>query len=54
MSGFESVMGTTIGVSIGISCYPQDGEEPDRIISCADAAMYRVKNAGRNGFVFWQ
>ena len=44
----------TIGVSIGIAFYPQDGEESDRIISCADAAMYRVKNAGRNNFAFWQ
>lgn len=44
----------TIGVSIGISFYPADGEDSDRIISCADAAMYRVKNAGRNNFAFWR
>jgi diguanylate cyclase (GGDEF)-like protein/PAS domain S-box-containing protein len=43
-----------IGVSIGIALYPQDGEESDRLISCADAAMYRVKNAGRNNFAFCQ
>jgi len=43
-----------IGVSIGISCYPEDGEDAERIISHADAAMYRVKNAGRNNFAFWQ
>jgi len=43
-----------IGVSIGISFYPTDGEESDRLISCADAAMYRVKNTGRNSFAFWQ
>ncbi|MDR3672556.1 MAG: diguanylate cyclase [Holophaga sp.] len=42
-----------IGVSIGISFYPKDSEEPERLISYADAAMYRVKNAGKNGFVFW-
>jgi len=41
-----------IGVSIGISFYPQDGEESDRLISCADGAMYRVKNSGRNNFAF--
>ena len=40
----------TIGVSIGISFFPRDGEEPDRLLSCADAAMYRVKNQGKNGF----
>jgi len=43
-----------IGVSIGISFYPRDSEEFERIISCADAAMYRVKNTGRNNFSFWQ
>jgi diguanylate cyclase (GGDEF)-like protein/PAS domain S-box-containing protein len=43
----------TIGVSIGISFFPRDGEEPDRLLSCADAAMYRVKNLGKNGFAFW-
>ena len=43
-----------IGVSIGISFYPQDGDDSERIISCADSAMYRVKNAGRNAFAFWQ
>lgn len=42
-----------IGVSIGISFYPGDGEEPDRLLSCADAAMYRVKNLGKNSFSFW-
>jgi diguanylate cyclase (GGDEF)-like protein/PAS domain S-box-containing protein len=50
---FETVT-CRIGVSIGISCFPEDGEESDRIISCADAAMYRVKNAGGNSFIFWQ
>lgn len=43
----------SIGVSIGISYYPQDGEESERLISCADAAMYRVKNGGKNAFAFW-
>jgi diguanylate cyclase (GGDEF)-like protein/PAS domain S-box-containing protein len=43
----------SIGVSIGISFYPRDSEDPERLISNADAAMYRVKNTGKNGFVFW-
>ena len=43
----------TIGVSIGISFYPQDSEDPERLLSCADAAMYRVKNSGKNSFAFW-
>jgi diguanylate cyclase (GGDEF)-like protein/PAS domain S-box-containing protein len=42
-----------IGVSIGISFYPQDGDDPEKLITRADAAMYRVKNAGKNTFAFW-
>jgi len=43
----------SIGVSIGISFYPQDGDDPEKLITRADAAMYRVKNAGKNTFAFW-
>jgi len=42
-----------IGVSIGISSYPRDSEDPEQLLSHADAAMYRVKNDGKNGFAFW-
>ena len=44
----------TIGVSIGISFCPRDADDPDRVVSCADAAMYRVKNQRKNGFAFWE
>jgi diguanylate cyclase (GGDEF)-like protein len=40
-----------VGCSIGISCTPQDGDTPDQLMAAADAAMYRVKQSGRNG---WQ
>ncbi|WP_271194678.1 diguanylate cyclase domain-containing protein [Pseudomonas turukhanskensis] len=32
--------------SIGISLYPDDGEDPQALIDCADAAMYRAKDHG--------
>jgi diguanylate cyclase (GGDEF)-like protein len=38
----------TVGVSVGISMFPKDGDEPNALISRADTAMYAAKNGGRN------
>lgn len=43
---------TAVGASIGIALYPENGEDMDQLIKQADEAMYRVKNAGKNGFAF--
>ena len=48
INGRQAVVST----SIGIALYPDHGEEMDRLIKQADEAMYRIKNAGKNGFRF--
>jgi diguanylate cyclase (GGDEF)-like protein/PAS domain S-box-containing protein len=37
-----------VTASIGISCYPNDGDDAETLLKCADAAMYRAKELGRN------
>ncbi|MBC8211777.1 MAG: EAL domain-containing protein [Gammaproteobacteria bacterium] len=39
--------------SIGISIYPQQGSDVETLIKNADAAMYRAKGLGRNGFQYF-
>ncbi len=37
-----------VTISLGVSAFPDHGKEADRLISAADAAMYRAKKEGRN------
>jgi diguanylate cyclase (GGDEF)-like protein/PAS domain S-box-containing protein len=41
-----------VGISIGIAIFPDHGKDMDQLIKLADVAMYRVKDAGKNGFCF--
>ncbi len=43
----------TIGVSIGISIYPLDGDNVETLVNKADAAMYRAKESGKGGYRFF-
>ncbi len=40
-----------ITASLGIACYPEDGERMEDLIAGADAALYRAKSSGRNCIV---
>jgi len=40
--------------SIGISVYPEDGEDAEALINHADTAMYHAKEKGRNNFQFFK
>ncbi|MBT4888240.1 MAG: GGDEF domain-containing protein, partial [Rhodospirillales bacterium] len=40
----------SIGTSIGVSLYPQHGDDSEVLLNKADEAMYHVKNTGKNGY----
>jgi diguanylate cyclase (GGDEF)-like protein/PAS domain S-box-containing protein len=47
-------MSFSVGCSIGVALYPEDGRTLDELIKYADIAMYRVKEHGRGNFRFYQ
>jgi diguanylate cyclase (GGDEF)-like protein/PAS domain S-box-containing protein len=42
-----------VGCSIGASLYPRDSQDGEGLLRCADIAMYRAKEGGRNDFQFY-
>ena len=49
LEGHEMVISASIGVAIA----PMDGDTPEQLVKNADTAMYRAKQAGRNGVVLY-
>jgi diguanylate cyclase (GGDEF)-like protein len=43
-----------IGASIGISIYPEDGQDAETLIKNADTAMFHAKDDGRNTYAFFE
>jgi diguanylate cyclase (GGDEF)-like protein/PAS domain S-box-containing protein len=44
----------SIGASIGISLFPEDGTDPEILLKKADDAMYRVKKGGKGGSLLYR
>lgn len=42
-----------VTASIGVSTFPDDGKDSQHLLKCADIAMYRSKETGRNRFQFF-
>ncbi|MGE0356986.1 MAG: EAL domain-containing protein [Burkholderiales bacterium] len=55
LGGGAQVAGRELGitVSIGVSTYPEDGEDARSLLKNADIAMYRAKDLGGNTYQFY-
>ncbi len=42
----------TVGASIGVAMYPDDGTDPETLVKAGDTLMYAVKTSGKNNFKF--
>ena len=42
-----------VGASVGITVYPNDGEDPETLLTASDVAMYHAKQLGRNQFQYY-
>jgi diguanylate cyclase (GGDEF)-like protein/PAS domain S-box-containing protein len=43
-----------VNVSIGMSTYPNDGQDAESLVNRADNAMYEAKRCGRNNYQFFR
>lgn len=43
-----------VTVSVGVALWPQDGASPQAVIKCADQALYRSKQTGRDRVTMWE
>ena len=43
----------TISTSLGIACYPDNGNDAESLVKHADMAMYSAKKSGKNRFAFF-
>ena len=49
----EKNLKVSIGASIGIAYYTENGVTVEDLIHNADLAMYQIKQSGRNNFAFY-
>ncbi|GGP20283.1 GGDEF domain-containing protein [Silvimonas iriomotensis] len=42
-----------LGASIGVSLYPEHGNNLTELVQCADKAMYHIKHNGKSGFAVY-
>ena len=41
-------------LSIGVALFPENAQQPDELVKCADMAMYTIKLAGKHSYAFYE
>lgn len=57
VAGLEMRSGQTavpVTISLGIAAFPQSANSMEKLVSCADQALYQAKGQGRNRTVVWK
>jgi len=49
----DGITNINITISLGVASFPEDATEEQKIIECADEALYRAKNSGRNRVIVY-
>ncbi len=47
-SNWQSVVPKRVTVSVGVATFPEDAEDKEKLIFCADGALYDAKRSGKN------
>lgn len=47
-AAWQTIAPKTITVSAGVATFPEDADEKEKLIYCADAALYEAKRSGKN------
>ncbi len=53
-SGEGDLPGGRLTTSIGLACFPEDGQSEQDLLHAADLALYQAKHEGRNRLVLYQ
>ena len=49
----DGTMSYKVGMSIGISVFPDDSTKPEELLQFSDTALFRTKENGRNGYTYY-
>ena len=47
-NNWQSVVPRKITISVGVATFPEDAEEKEKLIFCADGSLYEAKHKGKN------